>query len=110
MEADGVLAMVRWVGLSIHDFTRGAPNWGPPPEMEKDRKRRFDTRAIYEAVDGRRGSNGMTWKQLASELEGFSAPMLIRLARRGRMSIEQVVALSAWVGMAPENFTRHSVQ
>ena len=105
MEADGVLAMVRWLGLTMEDFTRGA-SFRPRTGREgAGGMRRFDTRALHEALDEDRSSRNMSWRQVASQLDGFSAGMLTRLGSRGRMSVEQVVELSAWLGRAPEEFT-----
>jgi len=105
MEADGVLAMVRWVGLTFRDFTRNASLPAPARAATTGMTGRFDTTAFYAALDGARRSRGMTWRQVASQLSGFSPAMLTRLASRGRMSVEQVVRLSAWLGRAPEDFT-----
>jgi hypothetical protein len=104
MEADGVLAMVTWLGLSCNDFVRDARI--PPPSRRWDSHsvRRFDARAFFSAVEEKRAANGKTWAQLSSEIRGFTPGMLTRLSKGGRMSIQQVVALSAWLGVAPEDF------
>lgn len=105
MEADGVLAMVRWLGLAFEDFTLNAKPT-PAVTVHKHGLRRFSSQAFYEALDGRRQSQNHTWKDIAAQLDGFSPGMLKRLAKRGRMTVEQVVRLSSWLEAAPEEFTR----
>jgi hypothetical protein len=102
MEADGVLAMVKWVGLTVSDFTvRSFPH----PRRHSERRGRFDSRSFYKAVDARRKSEDLSWKEVARAIGGFSAGMLMSLRTRHRMSIDQVVRLSAWLGAVPEDFT-----
>jgi hypothetical protein len=104
MEADGILAMVRWLGLAFGDFAVGSTGMHhvttPVGSM-----RRFDTQAFFKAIEEKRVANGLTWKQVAAEIRGFTPGMLTRLATRGRMSADQVVSLSDWLGRAPEEFT-----
>jgi hypothetical protein len=104
MEADGVLAMVTWLGLSCNDFVRDGRI--PPASRRRDMRsiRRFDARAFFSAVDEKRVASRKTWAQLSSEIHGFTPGMLTRLSKGGRMSIQQVVTLSAWLGVAPEDF------
>ena len=102
MEADGVLAMIRWLGLRFNDFTPGAPKTNPVKTGPQ--RGRFDPRAFYEALDTERRSRKLTWKQLALEFPGHSPGMLTRLSMGGRMGVGQVVILSAWLGRAPEDF------
>ena len=104
MEADGVLAMVRWLGLTLEHFTHGRPV-SALLTSEMRGMRRFDTQAFYAAIDEKRKSQKMTWRDVSSQLQGFSPGMLVRLAKRGRLSIEQVVVLSAWLGLPAEEFT-----
>jgi hypothetical protein len=105
MEADGALAMIRWLGLRFQDFTRGAPTPAPSPPGGAQGLR-FDARAFYSAIDSRRVSRKMTWKEVASQLHDPSPGMLTRLAKGGRMGVDQVVLLSTWLGVAPESLAR----
>jgi hypothetical protein len=105
MEADGVLAMIRWLGLSFQNFRIGT-TWAPSERpLIGGQLRRLDSKAFYEAVNDKRMVNGMTWKEVASNIPGFSPGILTRLERRSRMSADQVVALAGWLGRAPEDFT-----
>lgn len=106
MEADGVWAMVQWVGQTMHYFTRNAKLTAPPTiTINKGELRRFDTTAFYAALDEQRRARGWTWQQLAHEIGGFSPAMLTRLTERGRMGVSQVVILADWLGQPAENFT-----
>jgi hypothetical protein len=106
MEADGVLAMVRWLGLDFTSFTVGA-TWRPGRASAAfGSTGRFDSKAFFAAADAKREQGGLTWKEVASEVSGFSPGMLTRLSRGGRMGVDQVVSLSCWLGRAPEEFIR----
>jgi uncharacterized protein YfiM (DUF2279 family) len=105
MEADGILAMLRWLGLSLGNFTRDGPKPASVPLKNLHGFRRFDSRAFFAALDKRRQSQRMTWKELALQLRGFSPGMLKNLGGRRRMSAQQVVELSAWLGAPAEDFT-----
>jgi hypothetical protein len=105
MEADGVLAMVRWLGLRFSDFTTGPSSSRRHSGFPRVRKGRFHARAFYEAINEKRVKEGKTWKQLSAEIAGFSPGMLTRLAKGGRLEANQVVMLSDWLGKEPEDFT-----
>ena len=105
MEADGVLAMARWVGSDLATFVVGA-DLPSPGERPRAILLRFDARAFFLAIDAKRLEQRMTWHQVASQVGGFSSGMLRRLEDGGRMGIDQVVALSGWLGKAPEDFAR----
>lgn len=103
MEADGVLAMVTWLGLTVSDFSKIRSL--PHPRRQNKRMGRFDSQSFYKAIDTKRKSEKLTWNEVAEAIGGFSPGMLMNLRRRRRMSIEQVVRLSAWLGVIPEDFT-----
>ena len=105
MEADGVLEMVTWLGLAFRDFTLGSAALDPPATAAR-RGWRFDTQAFYEALDHKRISNEMTWQEVAAQVPRMTPAMLRRLGKmKGRMSVDQVVALASWLGKPPENLT-----
>ncbi len=49
-------------------------------EAGKDRILRFDTRAIYDALEQERSRGGLSWQQVANELPDFTPSMLTNLA------------------------------
>ena len=90
METDGMLAMVRWLGCAPENFIRGS---GRPlaaqPAAESAApvpKHRFNTTTLYRALDARRRSRNLTWRQVALEIgNNISPAMLTRLAREGAL-------------------------
>ena len=105
MEADGVWALVRWLDRSVAHFCSGSPRVQPATPVRD--ARRFDARAFYRSLDRARQDRSVSWAAIASEVGGSaSVEGLRRLARGGRMSILQVVRMSAWLGQAPEEFSR----
>ncbi len=115
LEADGVLAMVRWLGRTFDSFMSGKVSAPPgtsatvvlPPDSAETR--RFDARAVYMALDQRRRSLAMSWTDVAREIGGCTPAMLTRLAKGGRMDVRLVVTVSAWLGRTAESFT-HTTQ
>jgi hypothetical protein len=81
-----VLQILRWLGRAPESFLSGnsaAPRPGedltnPGP----GRILRFDTRAMHSALNEERLKRGMTWKQVANELPGFSENMLQKPGKR----------------------------
>src|SRR5262245_35803103 len=63
VEADGMLALARWLKLAPECFLRGAV--GPAPATfgagDGPGMRRVDTRALHAALDERRVTRAMTW-------------------------------------------------
>ena len=111
MEADGILAMTRWLGVTFAAFTTGL---GHAPSAARrattnpyaEPTRRFDTAAVAAALEEQRASRGLTWHQVAAEIGGAEASALASLGRRSRMRVPEVVRIAAWLGRAPEDFTR----
>lgn len=103
MEADGVLAMVRWLGATAEAFVRPArvtPAAGVPPG-------RCDPAAVHRLLDERRRRGGLTWRQVAAAVgDGVAPRMLTRLAGGGRMSIQLLVAVAAWLDCPIDRLTR----
>lgn len=114
MEADGVRAMVAWLERAPEDFVLiSFEGHLPAPKVRvsvSDTKVcRFDTTALYSALDRERQRRGLTWNELASEIgDRMRAPMLTRLKKRGRISMDVLVAATGWLGASVESFTYES--
>lgn len=67
--------------------------------------RRFDATALYRALDARRRERRLTWAQVAAET-GVSSSTLRRTARGGRLEVDGMLAMVAWVGQSAEAFVR----
>ena len=68
---------------------------------------RFDARALYEALDAQRASWGLTWADVARE-SGVAVATLKRAADGGRLEVDGMLAMVAWLGRSVESFTRES--
>ncbi len=69
--------------------------------------RRFDSRALYEAMDQRRAARGLTWAQVA-RATGVSASTITRTRKGGRLEVDGVLAMVAWLDLPVEHFAREA--
>jgi hypothetical protein len=110
LEGDSVLQMLRWLGRAPEAFVPGRePRAGESaflPEVERGRILRFDTKAIYAALDARRAERLLTWTQVASEIGGLRAASLTRLANGGRTVFPDIVRIARWIGRPMGSLTR----
>jgi hypothetical protein len=114
MEADGIRAMVAWLGLAPEFFVRSRGGAIVPQSMVRrpviaPARRRFDKKALYAGIEGKRAALGMTWNEVAREIGGVSVQMLKNLNRSGRTSMDLAVAGAGWLGRSLESFTYESL-
>jgi hypothetical protein len=110
MEADGMRAMVRWLGRAPEDFIVGPKQLAgsvPQTSSVPGRVRRVDTSSLYAVLDTRRAAEGRTWADLSAELD-LSPGMLTRLARRGRIEAGVLARVVGYLGLAVEDFIYES--
>jgi hypothetical protein len=69
-----------------------------------DMPARFDTRALFEALDAQRVARGLTWREVAAET-GVSAATLAGTKRGGRLEVNGALAMVRWLGRTMESFT-----
>ncbi|MEM7077351.1 MAG: helix-turn-helix domain-containing protein [Pseudomonadota bacterium] len=69
--------------------------------------KRFDARALYLALDERRKTYGMTWKEVAAQT-GVSAATIARTRHGGRMEVDGMLALVGWLDVPVETFVREA--
>jgi uncharacterized protein YerC len=69
--------------------------------------KRFDTRALFEALDRQRTERGATWEEISSET-GVSAATIKRTQHGGRMEVDGMIAMVSWLGVPVEKFVRES--
>jgi transcriptional regulator with XRE-family HTH domain len=67
--------------------------------------RRFDSAALYVALDQQRRARGLSWTALASET-GVSLATIKRTEHGGRMEVDGMLALVHWLGVPVETFVR----
>ena len=112
IEADGVLQMLIWLKRTPESFVPGCNATAREslalPSVRPDQILRFDARAIYAALEGRRVERGITWAQVAGEIGGFRAAGLRRLAKGGRVGFPSVMRIARWLGRPAESLT-HAV-
>jgi hypothetical protein len=109
-EGDGILQMLLWLHQTPESFIPGFPNSDAErfwlPDIPIGQCLRWDARALYEALNTRRQMRHMTWRQVAQELDGCTAPTLTNLAKGGRVSFPTVMRLVLWVEQPAATFTR----
>jgi transcriptional regulator with XRE-family HTH domain len=65
---------------------------------------RFDTQALYDALEAQRTKRGLTWTDVARET-GVSTSTLTGTRRGGRLEVDGVLAMARWLGRTVESFT-----
>jgi len=109
-EGDGVLQMLLWLDRTPESFVPGFV--GADGERYRlrrvadDQVLRWDTAALYAALDEQRHARGMTWKDVAGEVGGFAPAMLTGLAKGGRAAFPGVMRIVRWLGQPASSFTR----
>jgi transcriptional regulator with XRE-family HTH domain len=69
--------------------------------------RRFDAPALFAALDRQRVARGLSWDQVAREI-GVSVATIKRTKGGGRMEVDGMLALVAWLGVPVEDFVREA--
>jgi hypothetical protein len=105
-----VLQVLRWLRRTPESFLterNAAPEADEMlPEPGRSRILRFDTPALYAALDAERRAREMTWKQVASELPGFTASMLTNLSAGPLIGFPRVMMLTQWLCRPAASFVR----
>jgi hypothetical protein len=106
MEADGVLAMVRWLEVPPEEFVLPRRRGRVRTDLPANKMWRVDTRRIYAHLLAAKQKQSLTWAAMAAEIgTGVTAASLTRLANGGRISINLFAALAAWLDEPIDNFT-----
>lgn len=66
---------------------------------------RFDSKALYAALDAQRRLRGMTWTQVAAAT-GVSAATISRTRAGGRLEVDGMLAMVRWLSVPVETFVR----
>jgi hypothetical protein len=105
-----VLQALRWLRRSPESFLSGRDQAPAPgealPEAGPTQILRFDTTALYAALDAKRRERGMTWRQVAKEMPGFTPSMLTNLASGPLIGFPRVMTLTQWLGRPAADFVR----
>jgi hypothetical protein len=110
IEGNGVLQMLIWLGRTPESFTSARDRVPHPdeilPRLASSQILRFDTPALYAALDAQRAERGMLWREVAAEIGGVSPASLTRLALGGRVAFPDVMRIVEWLGRPVASFTR----
>jgi transcriptional regulator with XRE-family HTH domain len=68
--------------------------------------KRFDSKALYAALDHQRQEQGLSWQQLGKRV-GVSPSTLTRTRKGGRMEVDGMLAMVAWLRRPVEDFVRN---
>ena len=69
--------------------------------------KRFDSKALYRALDKQRVDRGMSWSEISEEI-GVSASTMRRTKLGGRMEVDGMIAMVDWLGVQVETFVRET--
>lgn len=69
--------------------------------------RRFDSAALYHALNEQRLSRNMSWNDISKEI-GVSASTMQRTRLGGRMEVDGMIAMVDWLGEQVETFVRET--
>lgn len=69
--------------------------------------KRFDSKALYQALDTQRSSRGMSWNEISREI-GVSASTMQRTKLGGRMEVDGMLAMVNWLGVKVATFVRET--
>lgn len=67
--------------------------------------KRFDSQALYTALDKQRQERGITWQELSREI-GVSASTIARTRVGSRLEVDGMLAMVGWLGRPVEDFVK----
>lgn len=109
-EGDTILQLLVWLGRTPESFVLGIPDADASrfqlPELTKGQTLRWDTPALFAALNAQRLRRGGTWTAVARGLNGFTPGMLANLATGPRIGFPRVMRLVRWLGEPAAAFTR----
>ena len=110
IDGDGVLQMLRWLDRTPESFVpgyeRSMPEATPLPSVGRDQILRFDTKALYLALNTQRLEREQTWVTVAREIGGLNAASLSRYENGGRTGFPQIMRITRWLWRPAASFTR----
>ena len=102
--------MLLWLGRTPEHFVPDIADADAErfrlPEVAADRILRWDTAALYAALNAERIARGLTWTAVARETGGCTPAMLTTLAKGGRIAFPLVMRIVRWLGRPAARFTR----
>lgn len=109
-EGDGILQMLLWLRRTPESLVPGAEDPRSDifcrPQLTTGQILRWDTRALFNALNAERQRRGMTWAAVAAEVPGYTPNMLTTMSKGGRTGFPHVMRLLRWLGQPAAAFTR----
>jgi hypothetical protein len=109
-DGDGILQMLLWLSRTPESFVPDLSDSDAErfrlPTLTTGQILRWDTRAIFSALQTRRQARGLTWADVAREIRGFTPVMLTRMSAGGRTGFPHVMRLVRWLDQPAVAFTR----
>lgn len=106
---NAALQMLVWLDRTPESFMPGHDNSANPaealPKLGPDRILRFDTPAIFRAMETVRIERGLSWRQIAEEIGGVNAVQLTRFAKGAGIGMVTVSRIAKWLGRPVASFT-----
>jgi hypothetical protein len=90
-----VLQVLRWLRRTPESFLVG-----------RDAASMTDGTPLHAALDAERVEQGLTWKQLALQLPGFTGSMLTNLSTGPLIGFPRVMVLTQWLRRPAASFVR----
>jgi len=69
--------------------------------------KRFNSKELYAALDAQREARNLSWREVAKEV-GVSVSTISRTRAGGRMEVDGMLAMVAWLGATVETFVRET--
>lgn len=102
--------MLLWLRRTPESFVPGMTDPGSAtfrrPRLARAQILRWDSRALFAALDEQRLERRLTWTAVAREVGGFTPSMLTNLSKGGRVWFPGVMRLVRWLGRPAAGFTR----
>jgi hypothetical protein len=112
VEADGILQLLLWLRRSPESFV---PNFEGAdaecyrlPELDSTQILRVDSKSMFAALDLKRITSGLSWRDIDREFRIGSTSPLLSLAKGGRTTITMLTLVAVWLGKPSATFTRAS--
>jgi hypothetical protein len=109
-EGDGILEMLLWLRRTPESFVPDVVDGNSArfrlPELTEGQILRWDTGALFLALDAQRLERRLTWTEVARDIGDFTPGMLTNLSKGGRVGFPRVMRLVQWLGRPAVAYTR----
>jgi hypothetical protein len=109
-EGDGILQMLLWLGRTPESFVPDIVDADDErfhlPALTKGQILRWDTRAMFDALNAERERRQLTWSDAARDIGGFTPNMLTNLSNGGRIGFPRVMRIVRWLDRPAVTLTR----